>query len=375
MRTIQVVNVRWYNATAWYGVELARCLNEAGHETIVAGLPGTPPLQKAQAMGMQTVALPFNTVSPVRLAQLWSGMERLLRNFRPDVVNCHRGEAFILWALMKKRHGFKLVRTRGDRRLPKWGMVNKWLHCSAADAIICTNSLMRRHFTEALHVSPAHVHAVLGGVDTQRFHDDQAARAEMRRRYGFAEGDIVAGLLGRMDVVKGIPETIRALARARELSGGNAPLKLLLIGFESQYTESDVRRFCAESGLGAPGEPGSIVTVTGKVDDPGQVINALDFGILSSLGSEAIARAALEIMACGVPLISSTVGVMPDLIPQPWLFAPGDIEAMSRLMLDMADAEKRGELRAWCAGAIAQKKLRLQDFLEQTLAIYEGIAK
>ena len=48
MRTIQVVNVRWYNATAWYGVTLAHCLQKAGHESIVAGLEGTPPLEKAK---------------------------------------------------------------------------------------------------------------------------------------------------------------------------------------------------------------------------------------------------------------------------------------------------------------------------------------
>ena len=50
MRTIQVVNVRWYNATAWYGVTLAHCLQKAGHESIVAGLEGTPPLEKAKEM-------------------------------------------------------------------------------------------------------------------------------------------------------------------------------------------------------------------------------------------------------------------------------------------------------------------------------------
>ena len=38
IRSIQVVNVRWYNATAWYGVTLAHALQTAGHPTLVAGL-------------------------------------------------------------------------------------------------------------------------------------------------------------------------------------------------------------------------------------------------------------------------------------------------------------------------------------------------
>ena len=36
--------------------------------------------------------------------------------------------------------GIKLVRTRGDQRLPKAGLINTWLHNTVSDAIITTNS-------------------------------------------------------------------------------------------------------------------------------------------------------------------------------------------------------------------------------------------
>ena len=206
MRTIQVVNVRWYNATAWYGVTLARCLQDAGHDTLVVGLPGTPPLLRAQEMGLETVALPMNTFSPSNLVKLWLGMDELVKNFHPSVVNCHRGEAFILWALLKKKYGFSLVRTRGDRRLPKNDPINRWLHCRAADAVIATNSLMAGYFSEAFHVPDHRLHTILGGVDTLRFCPDMQARKDTRRYYGFRDNDIVMGLLGRMDEVKGILE-------------------------------------------------------------------------------------------------------------------------------------------------------------------------
>ena len=370
MRTIQVVNVRWYNATAWYGVTLARCLQQAGHPSLVAGLAGTPPLEKAQEMGLPTVELPFNSQTPGKLMELWHGMDRLVRDFRPDIVNCHRGEAFVLWALLKKRHGFGLVRTRGDRRLPRGGAVNRWLHCSAADAVIATNSLMTRHFAEVLKVPSSRLHTILGGVDTARFHADAAAREEMRRRYGYTDEHVVMGLLGRMDEVKGIRESIIALARARSLSPEACRLRFLVIGFDSEFSTADVARWTKEAGLGGLGD---IVTVTGKVDRPEAVINALDFGILASLGSEAIARAALEIMASSVPLISSTTGVMPDLIPERYSFAPGDTEAMARLMVQAMDDAWRAGLAGYCRERVFGGGLRLEDFLASTMSVYEGI--
>lgn len=370
MRTIQVVNVRWYNATAWYGVTLAHCLQKAGHESLVAGLAGTPPLEKARELGLPTVALPFNSQTPGALVGLWRGMDGLVRDFRPDLVNCHRGEAFILWALMKKKYGFGLVRTRGDRRLPRGGAVNRWLHCRAADAVISTNSLMTRHFAEVLHVPADRLHTILGGVDTDRFHADRQAGAQMRRRYGCSDDAVVMGLLGRMDNVKGIKETIAALARARSLSPEAARIRFLIIGFDSEFSVADVARWTGEYGLG---ELGDVVTVTGRVERPEDVINALDFGILASLGSEAIARAALEIMACGVPLISSTTGVMPDLLPEEYCFAPGNIEAMAERMVQALDPSWRERLAGVCLDRIFRGGLRLDDFLEATLRVYGKI--
>lgn len=368
MRTIQVVNVRWYNATAWYGVTLAHCLQKAGHESLVAGLAGTPPLEKARALGLPTVELPFNSQTPGKLVELWQGMDGLVRDFRPDVVNCHRGEAFVLWALLKMRHNFALVRTRGDRRLPRGGAVNRWLHCRAADAVIATNSLMTRHFAEVLHVPSDRLYTILGGVDTNRFHADKDAGAEVRRQYGYTDDDIVMGLLGRMDDVKGIRESIVALARARERSSEAGRIRFLIIGFDSEFSTADVARWTREQGLG---ELGDIVTVTGRVDRPEAVINALDFGILASLGSEAIARAALEIMASGVPLISSTTGVMPDLLPEEYCFAPGDTEAMAGRMIQATDKGWRDALAGVCLDRIFKGGLRLEDFLEASLEVYD----
>ena len=370
MRTIQVVNVRWYNATAWYGVTLARCLQQAGHESVVAGLEGTPPLEKARAMGLRTVALPFNAQTPGGLFHAWRGMDALVRDFRPDLVNCHRGEAFILWALLKQRYGFGLVRTRGDRRLPRGGFVNRWLHCRAADAVIATNTLMTRHFAEALHVPADRLHTILGGVDTTRFHADRQAGADIRRQYGYTDDDIVMGLLGRMDAVKGIRESIMALAEARKRSPEAHRIRFLVIGFDSEFSTADVARWTEEQGLGVLGD---IVTVTGRVERPEAVINALDFGILASLGSEAIARAALEIMACGIPLISSTTGVMPDLLPAEYCFAPGDTQAMADRMIQALDASWRKRLSEVCLDRIFQGGLRLEDFLKATLEVYTDV--
>ena len=97
--------------------------------------------------------------------------------------------------------------------------------------------------------------------------------------------------------------------------------------------------------------------------------------MLASLGSEAIARAALEIMATGIPLISSTTGVMPDLIPAEYSFEPGDTKAMAERMIRALDADWRAQLAAYCHSRVLEGGLRLDDFLAETLKVYEPIVQ
>ena len=76
MRTIQVVNVRFFNATAWYGFYLARLLREAGHETLVVGLPGTESFGVAEAWGLSPIPMGLNTNNPLRMAALLGDINR-----------------------------------------------------------------------------------------------------------------------------------------------------------------------------------------------------------------------------------------------------------------------------------------------------------
>ena len=305
-RSIQVVNVRWFNATAWYGLELARLLNAAGHESRVVALADTETFAKAEEMGLRPLAMPLNAKNPLEFPGLIRDMGRLVRAFRPDVVNCHRGESFLFWGLLKGMGGYALVRTRGDQRLPKGNLPNRILHTRVADAVVATNSVMARHFAEKMRVPAERLHMILGGVDTERFRFAPEGRAEVRARYGFTDDECVVGLLGRFDLVKGQRETIAALAKL--VGEGVRNIRLLLLGFSTATLQEEVEAWIREAGMER------YVTITGKVPDVTACLSALDVGVVASLWSETIARAALEIMACERPLVSTSVGVMPDRV-------------------------------------------------------------
>jgi glycosyltransferase involved in cell wall biosynthesis len=224
---------------------------------------------------------------------------------------------------------------------------------------------MTGHFKTRFHLDPQRLFQVIGGVDRSTFSFDPEGRANIRQEFGYGDQDFVIGLLGRFDLVKGQRETIQAMAMARNRAGSKT-LKLMLLGFETDTSEAQVRQWIREYGIE------DITVITGQRSDISACISGLDLGVVSSLWSETIARAALEIMACSIPLIGTTVGVMPDLLASHALVPPGDVTALAdRLVRSVNDPDFRQTLCKEQAATI--EHLSGQDFLNQTLAIYKGL--
>lgn len=365
MNIIQVANVRWYNATAWYALRLGKLLQDAGHNSLILTIRAGEPLAHAEKMGLPVRCLDLNNKNPFQWPSLYGQLSGLVEEFKPDIVNCHRGEAFFLWGMLKARSSrFGLVRTRGDRRLPRNNLFNRRLHTNVADAVIATNTAMAKVFQDALNIPADRVWFIPGGVDREYFQFDPAGRERVRQEFGFGPNDFVVGLVGRFDLVKGQLETIKAVSELKKR--GLARVRLFLIGFETDTTDAEVRQWLREYNIEDQ------AAISGRRPDITACLSALDLGLVASLGSEAIARAALEIMSCGRPLVSTNIGVMPDLAPESALVEPGNHLAMAEII------QKSLTDREFLAEILAEEQNNMsrwsdQAFLAKTLAVYADV--
>lgn len=365
MKIFQVINVRWFNATAWYAITLSRLLADAGHDVVVLTQAGTAPDKIARDMGLNTIPVDLNTTNPIRFAAATKHIIQLLRTHRPEIVNCHRGEGFFLWGLLKLiGFKFKLVRTRGDQRPPRNDAFNRWLHATVADSVVVTNRHMADYFLEKMSTPGKGLWLIHGGVDSEKFRFDQEGRNRVREEFEFTSNHTVVGLLGRFDRVKGHKETIAAVARLRKQ--GHDSIRLLLIGFDTAMTSSQIQEHIDEYSIG------DITRISGKRADVEACISALDIGVVASLWSEAIARSALEVMAAGRPLVSTNVGVMPDLVSPAMLVKPNDVDGLAQTIgLLIEQSELREEVLE--AQKRTMSQLTLEEFLKRTLNLYHSL--
>ena len=110
------------------------------------------------------------------------------------------------------------------------------------------------------------------------------------------------------------------------------------------------------------------------IEDVNYFLNAVDVGILTSIGSEANSRAVLEFMSCGKPVIASDVGVIPEIIEDGingLVFPKKDsqtlTESLTRLFYD-------NKLR-YNLGIMARerilRKFSIDKFVQDTEKVYE----
>lgn len=320
MRFIHVVNVRWFNATAWYAVNLSLTLKEHGHDVLVIGLPGSPPIIRAKELGLDSFEIDLNSNNPLKILENIFVMKKLIKQYNPDVINCHRGEFFWWFAMMKcmKKINCSLIRFRGDMRKPKNDLLNRVLLHRCTTKIVASCEKIAFDYIK-LGIPHEKIHVIYGGIDTKKFFKDTSKRKIVRDELGFSEGDFLIGIIGRFDHVKGHEILIKAVAKLYH-ENLMPDVKLIIAGVKANITEDEIRELVAKNNIQ------HITRIIGFRDDISSVINALNLGVVASTGSETICRVAMEIMAAGVPVVASNVGALPEVVPTENIFINGDVE-------------------------------------------------
>jgi glycosyltransferase involved in cell wall biosynthesis len=206
-------------------------------------------------------------------------------------------------------------------------------------------------------------YVVPNGIDTHVF----VPRPQEKTRAGLG----LVGLplfvcAGRLDPGKGTHHAIRALAL---LADGGQPARLAVVG--SGPERERLEALAGELGLAQR------VVFTGPQphDILARYLAAADAFVFPTELTEAAPFAPLQALACGTPVIGSSVGSVPELIDRPGenglLVRPGESEPLAAAMHRvLEDADLRQRLRL---GGLARVRAEytLEKMVQCTLAVYE----
>ena len=163
-------------------------------------------------------------------------------------------------------------------------------------------------------------------------------KAEMRRKHGLREDEVIVANIGTVCERKGQHIFLRAIAHFNRHHHGGAPVRFLMVGARPGIYLDLLQRDLANLGL-------TNVTFVPETREAFDFFTAADLFVCSSY-EESFPRVVMEAMAFRTPIVSTDVHGIAELIGQRqdgYLVKPGDAEGLARMMHTCLAKERSGK--------------------------------
>lgn len=262
----------------------------------------------------------------------------LFRRLRPRVVHTHHLPALLnaaptAWlggrpTLVHTEHAYQYLTDAARLRAAV-----RWTS-RLTRRFVVVGAEMAPFYRDVVHVAERRLRVIPNGIQLQRYAPPRDVTAQ-RQRLGLPDGFLV-GTAGRFAPEKNLPMLLRAVARVRALGHD---VRLVLAGDGAE--RDDLARLADEL------EFRDAVHFLGWRTDVPAILGCLDVFALTSW-TEGLPLAVLEAMACGVPVVATSVGDLPNVIVDGRsgrLVAPGDDAALADVLAHLAShADDRAAL-------------------------------
>ena len=298
----------------------------------------------------------WGTADRERLKYYW-GQAILLRRLKPDIVVTH--VSFSLFLIAKTAYPkAKHVYYHHSSDLGTWPENHVCILYKKADGLVTICRASLQGLTERYGPPPMPTKVIYNWVDLNMFNPEQRAqrRLSVRTRLGLKENDLVLLYAGRLHWEKGVDKILRAFSNIQR----NFPnIKFIIVGDENYERSPD---FVFAKQLRAEAERLSGVYFAGWVPYTNMVdmYAAADISVLASVEKEGNPMFLIESMACGVPVIATAVGGVPEVVRNGETGILVDPDTQVEISLEKAirllltDAELRRRMGEQAANHVAQ---------------------
>jgi glycosyltransferase involved in cell wall biosynthesis len=282
--------------------------------------PDGPLASEFVAAGAQVdrVARPRPGVDPMLVVRL----ARWMKRHGVKLVHTHNRMALIYGAPAARLSGAAIVHTKHGYN-PRGGtrLIAGKLAARFVDAFVAVSPETAAFARKRNEVDARRLMVIPNGIELGRFHPEPAARERVRGELGLPPEARVIGSVGRIAVEKNQELMVRAIAPL--LGPRLGPATHLVIAGDGPLLPS-LRALVQSLGSAA------FVHLLGARRDVPDVLNALDVFVMSS-NIEGLPLVVLEAMATGLPVVSTRIGGIPDVIEEGetgFLVPVGDEQAL-----------------------------------------------
>lgn len=358
LRILHVCSIKGRGGTGYMASRCCRFLHELGHAVWVGACADSKVEERARENGLLLLEglklrrgfHPLDLWHDVRI------IRHAIRENNIDVVHTWHSIEYWTCALAVLGTTARLARTRGLMTPIPAHFFNRLIHKHTA-AIFVTCKKIETLYRDA-GFSLENVFLLKDGVDVERYRPG-GAREKVREELGLSNDTPLLVNVGRLARVKGQTYFLQALARLQDGVHG-------MIAGDGDCRE-ELEQEARDLGIAER------VHFLGVRNDVEHVLAAADIYVLCSIGSEGSSRATLEAMACGLPVVTTTVGMLPDIVKagRTGLLAPptgvGElVECLENLLLDATMSRNFGQ----AACELVQREHTEKTMAENLVTVY-----
>ncbi len=344
---------------------LARSFRERGSLFLPVFLR---PLDTESAEQYSRAGLEFEalTLGQFRLGTL-RHLVRLIQQHRIEIVHWnfyHPVFNGYLWALTVLKPGVEHYFTdhisrpatgsgRGSRGRRKSRL--KMVLASRYRKILCVSDFVLAQVRGSAGSQVVRLHHF---INTDRFRPDPSVRSQVRQAQGVGE-EFVAVTVAHLIKNKGIDVAVKALPQLPE------SVVLWVVGGGPE--RGNLEALAQALGLG------SRVRFLGPQRNVEPLIQAADCALCPSVWAEAAGLVNLEAQACGLPVVASRIGGIPEFVEDGrtgFLFAPGDHHELAERIHQLCDDPELRQRMGQEARSKAILRYSTQSLLSEHLGLY-----
>jgi L-malate glycosyltransferase len=247
----------------------------------------------------------------------------------------HATSAYLAKKILKKNKDLKIITTLHGTDITLVGLEPSFLplvkfSIEESDGVTAVSRFLKEKTLTNYDINKE-IEVIPNFIDTTVYKpkEDSCFRKNLA-----AKGEKIIVHTSNFRQVKRVSDTIRILEKIIK----EVPAKLILVGDGPDRSECE--RLCRELHLC------DHIRFLGKQDGLVEILNSADLFLIPSQ-SESFGLAALEAMACGIPVVSSSVGGLPELIRHNqtgFIAEIGDIDRMAKYSIDLLTNDKKHKL-------------------------------
>jgi glycosyltransferase involved in cell wall biosynthesis len=387
-KVLRIINRLNLGGPTYNAAYLSKYLAPEFETLLVAGIKDESEASSeyiVEKMGLKPIYIEnmHREINPIKDYSAYKQIKKIIEEFKPDIVHTHAAKSGTLGRLAAHNAGvpiilhtfhghvfhsyFNPIKTKVFLNIERY-LANR------SSKIIAISQKQKEELCYEYNIAKEEKFSVVPlGFDLDRFFENNEQKRKLfREKHGLLDDDIAIGIIGRLVPVKNHSLFLKAI---KEAKGQAKSIKAIIIGDGELRNEIEEEVKALGLTFSTTKAEGVDVLFTSWIKQIDEALPGLDVVALTS-HNEGTPVSLIEAQAAGVPIVSTRVGGIEDIVIEnttALLSPPNDHLALAQNMVALSNSKQLRENLSLKGKDFVKEKFSYTRLVEDVRKLYNEL--